>query len=145
MKAMEGYHDFNYWTKIEDDKGSKEEVCALGSTSSQVCWLCISLASNPCSLLGPIGQTQRSLGHVLPPLPDPWCGLWSASHPLGPSPLSEMEVQRRVLHPLSETSTFIPALAQHSQDSEGTRSVTHQKDVGAPSWATSWISDLLFP
>lgn len=94
-------------------KDQKKEMCTLGATSSQACWLCISPSCNPTP--GSTGHRQGGQAQFLPPLQAH--GVASRTPCIQRAPqLSEVEVQWRVPPPLSDTFTFTAALAQCSQD-----------------------------
>lgn len=119
---MEGCHDFHCWTKMNDQE-AKEEMCALGAASSEVCWFPFLPASTR------IHGSQAGEPGSVPPTHVRYTVVISRklSHPAGPPPISEMGVQRRVPPPLSDTFTFTAALAQHPQDLGETGSTDHQK------------------
>lgn len=140
VNTVKGSYGSNFWTKIEDGKGSKEETCAPGP-SRQDGWFCI---SSSFQLLFPT-RIHRSDARwpvscaVVTALSPWWRSLGLSCHP-GVLSLSEVEVQHRV-SPLLDTFAFTPALAQHS----GLRGTGNSRKGWARSWATQWVSVLLFP
>lgn len=66
-------------------KDQKKEMCTLGATSSQACWLCISPSSNPTPRIN--GPQAGRPGPVSPTTAGPRCGLPDALHPAGPPAL----------------------------------------------------------